>query len=453
MGESEPENHSNAIVLGGSISGMLAARVLADVYDNVTVIERDVLTDRPETRRGVPQSVMPHIPAARGTRILDELFPGILDELVQKGARVWDDGDLSKLCLSFAGHRLLQSGTIPDPGSVVMYHAHRPLIEWSIRRRVCAIPNVEILDGRDVMRLVASPKRDRVTGVTVAQHDSGRESTLTADLVVDATGRGSRAPVFLEELGYRRPVEDRLVVKVAYAGLPVRVPAGALHENAAFAAPERTRSTGFAMFAGEDDTYMLAVQTVAGHPPPPDRAALLSCLAEMAPPHVLAAARAAEPLADVAHYRFPSNRWRRYDTMVGFPDGFVVIGDAMCNFNPLYGQGMTVAAVEAVTLRNCLREGARGLPQRYFRACARELRAPWQSAVYSDLALPQIAGPRPPTLRFFNAYLEKLLSAAEHDPAVVQRFLRMISMVDPPSALMRPATVLRVIGNLRRSDR
>jgi 2-polyprenyl-6-methoxyphenol hydroxylase-like FAD-dependent oxidoreductase len=452
VGETKREYRGKAVVLGGSISGLLAARVLSDFYDSVTVVERDALCDRPLPRRGVPQSRLPHIPAARGIGILEALFPGFLHDLVRGGARVWNDGDLSRLCLSFNGHRLLRSGIIPDPESVVMYHAHRPFLEWSIRRRVDDLANVEMLDGHDAVRLTATHRRDRVTGVVLAQHCSGAEATIMADLVVDATGRGSRAPFFLEELGYPRPREDRLVVHVAYAGLPVHVPAGALRENVAFAAPEPNRPRGFAMFAGENDTYMLAVQTIAGEPPPADRTELLACLADVAPPHVLAAACAAEPLAELARYRFPSNRWRRYDSMPDFPDGMIVIGDAMCNFNPLYGQGMSVAAVEAVVLQTCLREKGRRLPRRFFRGCAAAIRASWQSAVSSDLALPQISGKRPISIRVANAYMERILTAAESDPAVVQQFLRLISMVDPPSTMLQPSKMMRVMKSSRNSQ-
>jgi 2-polyprenyl-6-methoxyphenol hydroxylase-like FAD-dependent oxidoreductase len=388
---------------------------------------------------------MPHILAPRGTQILGELFPGFLDELVVGGARVWNDGDLSRLCVSFGGHRLLRSGTIPDPESLVIYYAHRPFLEWSVLRRVRGIPNVEIVEGHDVVSLTSTPQRDRVTGVVVARRDSGTKTTLTADLVVDATGRGSRTPLFLDQLGYCRPHEDQLTVHVAYAGLPVHVPAGMFRENIAFAAPEPSRPQGFAMFAGENNVFMLAVQTVAGQQPPADRSGLLECLADIAPPHVLGVARSAEPLADVTQYRFPSNRWRRYDKLTRTPDALIVVGDAVCSFNPLYGQGMSVAAIDALILRACLQQGTHDLPRRFFRASAREIRTSWRAAVGSDLALPQITGKRPMSVQLINAYLDRVLAAAETDRAVVQRFLRLISMLDPPSRLLRPSTMLRVI--------
>lgn len=448
-----PELGNKAIVLGGSIGGLLSARVLADFYDSVTVVERDALPDQPVTRRGVPQGGLPHIPAPRGAGILGELFPGFLDDLVAGGAQVWNDGDLSRLCVSFGGHQLLQSGIIPDPGSIVIHYAHRPFLEWSVRRRVLALPNVEILEGHDVVRLTSTPQRDRVTGVAVARRHSGAETTLAADLVVDATGRGSRAPVFLDQLGYRRPREDQLAVHVAYAGLPIHVPSGALRENIAFAAPEPRRPLGFAMFAGENNIRMLAVQTVAGQQPPADRAALLECLADIAPPHVLAVARSAEPLADVTHYRFPSNRWRRYDELTRTPDALIVIGDAICSFNPLYGQGMSVVAIETMILRDCLLQGDQDLPHRFFVASAKEIRRSWRAAVGSDLALPQIRGKRSMSVRLGNAYLDRVLAAAETDPAVVQEFLRLITMLVPPSRLLHPSTVLRVIQTSRKSPR
>ncbi|OBG19292.1 NAD(P)/FAD-dependent oxidoreductase [Mycobacterium sp. 852002-51057_SCH5723018] len=442
------EYGSTAVVLGASISGLLAARVLADFYSTVTVVERDVLPDKPISRRGVPQGMLPHNPATRGVQIMGELFPGFLDELAADGARVWNDGDLSRLCVSFNGHQLLRSGKLPDPESSAMYFVHRPFLEWSLRRRVSAIPNVKIVQGQDAVRLAA--ERDRVTGVVVARRDSGAQTGLSAELVVDATGRGSRAPVFLDDLGYRRPREDTLTVHVTYAGLPVRLPPGTLHEYIAFSAPQPDRPRGYAMFAGQNDTYMLAVQTVAGQQAPADYAALLDCLTEMAPPHVLAAAKRAEPLADITHYRFPSNRWRRYDKLTRMPDGLIVIGDALCNFNPLYGQGMSVAAIEALILRDCLQQGGRNLTRRFFRHSVNDIRVAWRAAVSSDLALPQIDGKRTASIRIGNAYLERVLTAAETDPFVLQQFMRTLNLLDPPSRMLRPSTVVRVIKTSRK---
>lgn len=445
-----PELGESAVVLGASISGLLAARVLADFYSTVTVVERDILPDGPVTRRGVAQGGLPHLPAARGAQIMGELFPGFVDELVAGGARVWNDGDLSRFWVSFRGHRFLRSGTIPDPDSMVSYYVSRPFIEWRLRRRVQAISNVEIVQGHDAVRLTSTPKHRRVTGVVLARRESGAETTMAGDLVVDATGRGSRAPVFLDALGYPRPREDRLTVHVSYAGMPVHLPSGTLREYLTFSGPEPSRPLCFAMFAGENDTYRLAVQTVAGEKAPANRTALLNCLAGMAPPHVLAAAYRAEPLADMTHYRFPSNRWRRYDKLARTPDGLIVVGDALCNFNPLYGQGMSVAAIEALILRQCLQQGDRNLPDRFFRVSAREIRVSWQAAVGSDLALPQIAGKRPLSLRLINAYLDRVLTAAETDPAVVQQFLRLMNLVDPPSQLLRPSIMRRVLQNSRK---
>lgn len=441
-----PESRGTAVILGASISGLLAARVLSDFYATVTVVERDVLPDGPVTRRGVPQGAQPHTLPTRAAGIMDQLFPGFLDELVAGGARVWNDGDLSRLSLTFAGHPLLRSGQVPEPESIVIHHAHRPFLEWNLRRRVRGIPNVTFLDAHDVVRLSSTPQCSRVTGVVLAPRDSGAERTITADLVVDTTGRGSRTPLFLEQLGYRRPREDTLLVHVTYASMRVHVAPGTLRENFTINAAEPGRPRAFAMFGGENDTYVLAVQTLAGRPAPTDRATLLNSLTDIAPPHALAAARSAEPLSGVAQYKFPSNRWRRYDKLERTPDGLIVMGDAMCNFNPLYGQGMSVAAIEAMVLRDCLEEGEQGLPRRFFGLSAKEIGVAWRAAVSSDLALPQISGNRTVSVRLRNAFLDHVLSAAETEPVVVQKFLRMMNMVSPRAELFHPATMLQMIA-------
>lgn len=178
---------------------------------------------------------------------------------------------------------------------------------------------------------------------------------------------------------------------------------------------------------------------------------MLEFIADFAPAHVLAALRTAEPVGEVQHHRVPSNRWRRYDAMRSMPDGLLVCGDAVCSFNPIYGQGMTIAAAEALELRDCLRRGTHGLSRRFHRASAKKVRVAWQTAAGSDLALPEVVGPRPLSMRISNAYLDKVIIAAETDPDVAQQFLRVIGMIDSPVNLLRPRFLTRVAQCNRRS--
>ena len=227
----------HAVVLGASMGGLLATRVLADFYDRVTVVERDILPTDPVNRRGVPQGRLIHAIQSRGTQILDELFPGFVDELAAGGVASWDDGDFSKICVSVGGHQMTRSGMAPNPPSLSF--PSRPFLEWCVRRRVWAIPNVTILENHDVAGLTTTPDRDRVTGARVVRRDDDRETTVTADLVVDATGRGSRTPNFLEELGYGRPPEDELMVHLAYACQLLRLAPGAVEEHMIALFPSR----------------------------------------------------------------------------------------------------------------------------------------------------------------------------------------------------------------------
>src|SRR5271169_2100538 len=190
----------HAVVLGASMGGLLAARVLADFYANVTVVERDVLPTDPANRRGVPQGRHAHGLLRRGAQIIDELFPGFLTELVAAGAPVLGDGDLSKIWMSVAGHQLVRVGTVRDQQARTMYVPSRPFLECHVRRRLSAIPNVTILSGLDAAEMTSTPDRNRVTGVRVVNRQSGDEQELTADLVVDAMGRSAHTPAFLETL-------------------------------------------------------------------------------------------------------------------------------------------------------------------------------------------------------------------------------------------------------------
>jgi 2-polyprenyl-6-methoxyphenol hydroxylase-like FAD-dependent oxidoreductase len=195
---------------------------------------------------------------------------------------------------------------------------------------------------------------------------------------------------------------------------------------------------------------MFAVGAMAGCEPPGTLAEMLDFAADIAPANALAAFASAAPLGDIVHYRVPSNRWRRYDKMRRLPDGLIVFGDAVCSFNPIYGQGMTVAAIEALILRDCLRRGDRNLSRRFFRSSAKAIRIAWQTAVGSDLALPEVEGSVPLPMRLSNAYLEQVMSAAEVDPNVTLQFLRVIGMIDSPARLFSPPFILRILRSRHR---
>lgn len=436
-----PRVGAHAMVIGASMGGMLAARVLTEHYDRVTVIERDHLDDTPTPRRGVPQGCQPHVVLARCAEVVEELFPGYLDELVAAGAHRWMDGDLSRFDIVFSGHPMNSTARIPLPESLIQHYASRPVIEQLVRRRLRSLPQVTVLDGRHADNLLVDG--GRVTGAVVSGSD-GPAREMPADLVVDASGRGSRAPAFLDQLGYGRPPVEELTVRVAYASMPVRMPQEALQQNIIVRLFEPGRPRGFVMFRCEKDTWVIGAGTLGGVRPPTTPAELLDFGEGIAPPYALAAARAAEPLAGVSVHQYPSNRWRHYDRMRRLPAGFVVMGDAMCSFNPIYGQGMTIAAIEALILGDCLRRGATDLPRRFYRATAKPVRVAWQTAVGSDLALPEVAGRPSMAMRLTNAYTDRVLAAAEVDPVVTQDFMRVIGMVAPPSRLMQPSFMLRV---------
>ena len=450
--ENPQEVREHAVVLGASMGGLLAARVLADFFRTVTVVERDVLPDDPADRRGVSQGRHAHLLLPRGAQILEELFPGLLDGLVIDGAPVLDDGDLSRFHFSFGGHEMLRSGTAAfDHKAMATYLPSRPLLECHVRRRLQAMGNVTFLEGRDAAGLTSTADRHRVTGVRVVNRNDGSEVKLAADLVVDAMGRGAHTPAFLERLGYGRPAEDHVVTHTTYVSQLLQIAPGTLREGIVLVGPVPGRPTGMALFGCENATWLFTVVGMVGREPPRDRAGMIAFAQEFGPSHVLAAVRDAEPLGKVARHQMPSSQWRRYGKMRRFPDGLVVFGDAVCSFNPIYGQGMTVAALEASALRECLRRGDRHLARRFFKAAAKPIAAAWQLAAGGDLALPDVTGPRPLSVRVVNAYVNWVLTACESDAVVSGQFAKVNALIDLPSQLFHPAVICRVAAvNLRR---
>jgi 2-polyprenyl-6-methoxyphenol hydroxylase-like FAD-dependent oxidoreductase len=445
------ERGERAVVLGGSMAGLLAARVLSDFYRTVTIVERDVLPRMPAQRPGVPQGRHVHGLLSSGSQVLDELFPGLLADLVTRGANVLEGG-LSSACVRFGGRELERSGRFANPQALVTYLASRPLLEATVRNRVRALDNVAILEFHNAVELIAT-RPERVTGVRVVNRGDGTETVLPADLVVDACGRGARTPAFLGTLGYGRPPEQSISARVAYASQLLWVPPDALTEKLILVGALPERPTGGALFACENGTWMVTLAGLAGHEPPTDPVGMLRFAAEFAPAPMMAALAAAESLSEVRHCRFGESRWRRYDKMQRLPAGLLVVGDAICSFNPVYGQGMSVAALEAIVLRDCLRRGEADLPRRFFRAVAQPIRSAWQLTANADHALLQAQRRPSAATRLGHWYTNQVLTAAESDTVVTERLFRVTNLVDRPARLLHPAMVARVATAHRRRQR
>ncbi|MDG4764010.1 FAD-binding monooxygenase [Solwaraspora sp. WMMD406] len=427
----------HAVVLGASMAGLLAARVLSDSYRQVTIVDRDELPDSVGQRRSVPQGRHLHALLARGGQLLDDLFPGLTAEVRAAGV---PSGDLlGGIRWLLSGHRIRQV----DIGQPVLFPS-RPLLEGHVRDRVRKLTGVTLLGGLAIAGLTTSSRGDRVTGVRVRAAD-GTESAIEADLTVDATGRGSRTPLWLGQVGYPPPETDRIHVDVGYASRSYRLPPGALGSDRLVLqnwTPDSPYGAGVA--EQEGGRHIVTLAGILGHHPPTDPAGFAAFAANLPFPDIYQAFRDGEPLGDPVAFRYPANVRHRYERLARFPSGLLVIGDAVCSFNPIYGQGMTVSALQADALRRLLATGGTPSWRRYFRAVAAVVDVPWGIATGADLAFPGVVGRRTAKVRLTNAYLPRLHAAAVHDPTLAEAFVRVTGLLDPPVGLLRPDRVLRV---------
>ena len=436
----------HAVVIGASMAGLLAARVLSDAYRQVTIIERDELPAIGENRKAVPQGSHAHVMLASGQRAIEELLPGITGELFGAGAQACES--MRQIRFVISGHEMSREARGAD-----VLLASRPLIEGHVRRRVLAIPNVTVRQRCEAVDLLSSPGNGRVTGVRLRDHGRDRaEQQIEAELTVAATGRAARVPALLEALGYQRPREERLPVDLHYVSRRLRVRPEALGDDRLIGIGARPGlPRGVMLIAQEDHWILTASGYGADHHPPTDEDGYLAFIASVAPPDVHAAIRESGPLGDLVTHGFPANQRRRYERLKRFPDGLLVVGDAISSFNPLYGQGMSVAALEAIELRRCLERGEHRLARRFFRQAGKVVSQAWDMAVGGDLALPEVPGDRSAMVRITNAYVERLLRVAEHDPVVAAAFGDVGDLLAPPQEIMRPRTLWRVLRGKRRT--
>ena len=444
--------YSHAVVIGGSIAGMTAARMLADHFAQVTVVERDVAPDPVAFRKGAPQTRHPHALLGEGQRLLEKMFPGVVQELHAKGAIPANFGNE-------LGFYINGNWCQPYKSPIVTTMCSRPLLDNAIYRRLSAMPNVKILHNQEMLGLVLDSKKERVIGVRLRQRgEPGAEAQeMPATLVVDASGRDSHAPEWLEEWGYTAPAETTVNAFVGYTTRIYRTPAHYTNDWKALyimaMAPHTPR--GAVILPMEGDRWHVCLVGVGGDYPPSDEAGFDAFINSLPSPAIAEALRDAEPLTAPYGYRRAENRMRYYEKLPRYVDGFVVTGDAVYAFNPIYGQGMSTAAIASQTLDACLQEQRRrhgaatldGLARRFQKKLAGVTAGPWAMATGQDIRWPTTEGGQQPdpVTRMIQRYLDKVLEVAPHNPTVAEAFFQVQNMLKGPESLLHPQILWQVL--------
>jgi 2-polyprenyl-6-methoxyphenol hydroxylase-like FAD-dependent oxidoreductase len=439
-----------AVVVGGSLAGLLAARVLSDHFGRVTLLERDHYTGTLRGRKGVPQSHHVHVLLERGRGAMERLLPGLTEELVQAGAEPLD----ASRDVAWMGP---YGWYVRFPGDQMLLASSRNLIDGGIRRRVAALPNVSIHERANVAGLIPGPGDEcRVAGVrlrsgTTDAEPEGGGVELAADLVVVADGRNSHLPEWLTVLGCEPPEETVVNSSQGYASRLYRPPAGFLADWKALyiqQAPPRDPRGGL-VSPVEGGGWLVSLVGGDGDYPPTNEAGFLAFARSLRSPALYEAIVKAEPLSPIAGQRATENRLRQYDRLTRFPDGVVAVGDAVCAFNPVYGQGMTAAALGAEVLDRWLREtpAHRGpLRGRHFqRRLARATAAAWQFSAGADYRFRTTEGPAQGRLAQLSAsYVAGVMVAATRRPGIRRRLQEVLHLLRRPAALFGPGVLARL---------
>lgn len=436
---------SHAVVLGGGIAGLAAAGVLASRFQQVTVLERDPVPEDREPRKGVPQGRHVHILLKAGEEALEAVFPGIVDELETLGScRVDFANDFGWF------HHGVWKARYEAP-RFLMRMQSRPFLEAALRRRLEGLGNVRIRYRTEAAGIEVQD--GRATAVLVREADQGGPGTPEpASLIVDASGRGSQLPRWLERFGYRAPREERLGVDLQYASRTYRAwpdPARSWKSLLIYQRPPGETRVG-GLFPAEDGRWIVTMAGYCGDHPSGDEAGFLDFARSLARPAIYEAIRDAEPLSEVKTFRFPYARWLHYEELRRFPAGLVPLGDTVCSFDPVFGQGMSVAAKEARLLAAHLdRDPGAADVRPYLRRLESVIAVPWLLTSSEDLRYPQVQGRRPLWLPLLQRYTRQVFLASGSVP-VYGKFLRVLHLLDGPELLFHPAVVAGVLGRILR---
>jgi len=447
-------NGRHAIVIGGSLVGLITAQLLTRHFEVVTVLERDQFPDEIAYRKGVPQARHLHILLSRGIEAMETIFPGIGAEMAEQGGKQFDLGQDAMLMVrgSWAGRPKL---------GINGFDGSRTFLEYSVRQRVRANPKVRLWQGADVTQILADEACTRIAGVQIAWRRQAEEAgpeELTADLVIDASGRSSRTPQWLAQLGYDEPEETIVNAFLGYATRRYERPS---HFNDDWrimlvSATPPYNPRGGAILQEENGNWVVTLAGTARHYPPTDEAGFLDFAQKMST-EFYEAIKEAKPLSSISGYQRTENRWRRYERLSRMPGHFALVGDSVCAFNPIYGQGITVGALSALALSEQLAAMGEDLSKlaHLFQKRIVEIAEPvWLLATSEDSRWPTTEGSSTNWFtRLSYWYVDKVVLTLVDNVEVHKAFIEVQQLLQPPAHLFKPFVVMAVLGRLLRRRR
>lgn len=449
-----PAKLNHAIVIGGSITGLLTSRILLNHFEQVTLIERDIYPAKPEFRRGVFQGRQLHQLMVRANIILESLFPGIEKELLNLGAVKIDWPQDVLICygsqlvprFSFNLHTLFLS---------------RPLLDWAIKSRLKTFKGFHIIEGHQVTELLYDPLQKQVNGVSLCRsHNRKNEdspssvNSLLAELVVDTTGRATQAHKWLASCGYELPKKTVVDASIGYASRFYRPSPDFKYDwKAVQMYPRPPYLRGGGIYPVEENLWHVGLIGINGDYPPTDEIGFLEFSKTLPGLEIYEAIKFAEPVSKIYSYRQTKNRLYHYEKLSQMPNGFITLGDAVCALNPVYGQGITVAALSALTLDDLLqaekykKNKLAGFSIQFQKSLAKVIATPWLLATLEDFNWSDTKGIKPQPWFIYiliQRYMSKLLQKAAKQPEMCQSFAEVMHMLKPISSLFTPQMFLHI---------
>lgn len=443
-----------AVVIGGSIAGITAAKVLSDTFERVIVLEKDEPHRRREGRPGAAQGWHLHHLLTAGRIELERIFPGIIEDMVREGAF---DVDMA------AQYRIRLGGTWKKPGKgdIQIVCAGRPLLEWCLRRRLDNEPRISFHYESDVADLVYDRANNAVIGVAVEHPDIELE-VIPAEFVVDASGKNTRVPEFLDRVGIGSPKVEQDIINCFYSTMHHRVP------------PERQWQDKVMMicyaYRPYEDTYAAQYYTDSSRTilsttlvsyncySPPRTAQEFREFADLMPSPVVGEnIDGLEPASPIYNFRYPNMLRLHYEKKRNLPSSLLAVGDAFTSADPVSGLGMTLAVKEVREMQILLDKYGSGhpdLPRRYYRKISKLADTAWFVIREQNLRfdwLPDVDKKRPFYFRALTWYMDRVIELLHDDPATYSEFLAVVHLVKPAGALLTPKAAARVLGKWART--